>query len=151
MVVLNPWISGSAKPAQGPMSSVYYPPASHAASVLVEACFRKFRRPEAIRSLWSNLRQSRSESAGETAEFMVRMRTGLTNFDGRTLLVLSGNDLVAKELLELAAMDAEWRRGSVAEPTCPPDRDPRCRSHRSSRRPWAQAVERHTLAWLGSW
>ena len=148
MVVLNPWISSSATRARAHVK-LYYPQRLMQRQFWSKLVSGDFDAREAIRSLWSNLRQSRSESAGETAAFMVRMRTGLANFGGRTLLVLSGNDLVAKELLELAAMDAEWRR-ALASPRVRqiviPDAD-----HTFSRGPWAEAVERHTLAWLGSW
>ena len=39
-----------------------------------------------------------------------RMLAGLSRFNGKTLLILSGNDLTAQEFSEVVKGSAEWQR-----------------------------------------
>ena len=74
------------------------------------------------------------------------MARGLARFRGSVLLVLSGNDLTAKEFLQYAASDAAWK-GLLDKPGIHrvdlPESD-----HTFSTRSWLQRVEEETLAWL---
>jgi hypothetical protein len=77
------------------------------------------------------------------------MVRGLEGFDGRVLLLLSGNDLTAKEFLDHAGRSAAWTR-VLAGPRIRridfPEAD-----HTFSRAEWRREVEDATLEWLGSW
>lgn len=93
-------------------------------------------------------RRPRNAGSAGAEIFQTRMARGLRRFAGHTLLVLSGNDLTAKEFLHYAATDPAWD-GILALPALRridvPDAD-----HTFSRREWQNQVERETVAWLRS-
>ena len=67
----------------------------------------------ALKGLAQNIRLSRSKVvtiSSDTRPFQQRMSTSWINFDGRILLLLSGNDYTAKEFLDYATEDASWCR-----------------------------------------
>jgi hypothetical protein len=74
------------------------------------------------------------------------MARGLASFDGRVLLVLSGNDLTAREFIDHAEASSRWK-GLLAEPKVSrltlAEAD-----HTFSRRSWLERVEAETIAWL---
>ena len=103
-----------------------------------------------LRSLASNLKGAlshrREASEHDRGPFQAAMARGLVEFPGRVLLILSGNDLTAKEFLQYADSSVAWR--SMLE-------DPRLTrldlpeaDHTFSRRTWGSAVEAQTIAWL---
>ena len=49
-------------------------------------------------------------TAGQSEPFPARMALGLKRFPGRTLVLLSENDYTAKEFIEFAARDVDWKR-----------------------------------------
>ncbi|MBL4894403.1 MAG: hypothetical protein JKY59_05960, partial [Emcibacter sp.] len=71
----------------------------------------------ALSGFWSNFRQAfrkeepSSESAPEedNRPFPERMLSGLRDFQGKTLLIMSGNDLVAREFDDLISADKAWK------------------------------------------
>lgn len=80
------------------------------------------------------------------SSFQDAMARGLAAFRGRMLLILSGNDITAKEFTTFAATNANWRgllqRPNVARHELP-DAD-----HTFSRRQWLDEVQAQTIAWL---
>jgi hypothetical protein len=72
------------------------------------------------------------------------MREGLTNYRGKVLFILSGNDLVAQEFIALSQQDKRWRK--------------RCQSitreivkqanHTFSSQAWRDQVTHLTIQWL---
>ena len=65
----------------------------------------------ALKSLARNIRLSRAKASSvsdRNQPFQQRMATAWKNFDGRILLLLSGNDYTAKEFLEYASQDKNW-------------------------------------------
>ncbi len=88
-------------------------------------------------------------TAGETAvaPFPDRMARGLELFSGRVLLILSANDLTAKEFLDCLARSRDWRRLIGARRVT--RRDLAGADHTFSRRAWRDQVAEWTLDWLG--
>ena len=78
-----------------------------------------------------------------------RMLRGLTNFRGQVLLILSGNDLTAKEFEDLLKADRAWSRW--AEQQSVTRRDLADADHTFSSADWRAQVETWTLQWLQSW
>ena len=74
------------------------------------------------------------------------MADGLDRFAGPVLLILSGRDLTAREFVEHASRDPQWR-ALLARPTLDrrdlPDADHTCSSPRAR-----GDVERLTVEWL---
>ena len=84
----------------------------------------------------------------ETDDFQTRMALGLAAFDGPVLLLLSGDDLTAREFVEYTASAVAWRglldtsrvrRIDLAEA-----------DHTFSRRVWKTQVEEATISWIQS-
>jgi exosortase A-associated hydrolase 1 len=80
------------------------------------------------------------------SSFQDAMASGLSAFRGRLLLILSGNDITAKEFTTFTAANPSWRgllqRPNVARHELP-DAD-----HTFSRRQWLDEVQAQTVAWL---
>jgi exosortase A-associated hydrolase 1 len=84
-------------------------------------------------------------SAADDGSFRSRMATGLARFRGRVLVVLSGNDLTAREFAQLAAGpawaglldDEKVERLELAEA-----------DHTFSRADWQRRVEEATVDWI---
>lgn len=104
----------------------------------------------AARSLAHHLRQLLRGPAAPSARAALpdRMAEGLARFSGPVLLILSGQDLTAREF-EDAARSANWRQllgnQRVRREDLP------AADHTFSRRQWHDRVTRFTLDWLRSW
>jgi exosortase A-associated hydrolase 1 len=75
-----------------------------------------------------------------------RMEDGLRRFQGRVLLILSGNDLTAQEFKDLVARSSRWR--GLLEDRRVTRHDLPEANHTFSRRDWRNQVERWTEAWV---
>lgn len=78
-----------------------------------------------------------------------RMLAGLQRFRGRVLLVLSGDDITAKEFKDIAASSSAWTR-ALSEPRVTRF-DLAEANHTFSRRDWRERVSRWTADWLRTW
>ncbi|SDP85756.1 exosortase A system-associated hydrolase 1 [Rhodoferax sp. OV413] len=103
----------------------------------------------ALKGLANNIRLSRTTSPSRGSgnlPFQQRMANGWMNFDGRILLLLSGNDYTAKEFLEYAGVDAAWSRAFQHKQL--ERHDLTNADHTFSNRLAQVAVENLTLDWL---
>jgi exosortase A-associated hydrolase 1/exosortase A-associated hydrolase 2 len=91
-------------------------------------------------------RASRSAPSGRGEAFQERMAGGLAVFRGRVLLIISGNDLTAKEFLQYTAASAQWR-GLLASDRISRIDLPQA-DHTFSSATWRKQVEDATIAWL---
>ena len=78
--------------------------------------------------------------------FPDRMASGLERFSGRVLIILSGNDLTAKEFIDCVARSSNWRRLIGADNVS--RHDLAAADHTFSRRIWRDRVAEWTLEWL---
>lgn len=80
------------------------------------------------------------------AHFIDRMLDGLQSFRGRVLFILSGNDLTAREFIDLVKKDKRWNRAcsaaNVAREEIPEA------NHTFSSHAWRDQVAALTLEWL---
>ncbi len=78
-----------------------------------------------------------------------RMFQGLARFTGRVLLIMSGDDLTAREFLDVVEGSGEWQKLLA----CPRilRRDLPEASHTFSRREWRDQVGDWTKDWIYSW
>jgi exosortase A-associated hydrolase 1 len=83
------------------------------------------------------------------APLPTRMREGLSRFDGRILVMLSGADLTAQEFGDLADGDAAWRR-LLDAPRVTRHHLPGA-DHTCSRRAWHEQVVEWTCDWIRAW
>ena len=77
--------------------------------------------------------------------FIARMGDGWHQMQGRTLVVLSGNDLTAREFADFCSVQPAWRCATQPGPNFAEIADA---DHTFSRREWKHAVEQVTLDWL---
>jgi len=93
------------------------------------------------------LRMNRGRSSGEeSAPLPARMADGLERFQGRVLLILSGNDLTAAEFLDVCSSSPEWQR-ILARPTLT-QCDLTAANHTFSKRAWRDLVTTWTVDWV---
>ena len=77
-----------------------------------------------------------------------RMESALGRFQGRVLLILSGNDLTAQEFKDVVARSRRWRRLLAGERVTRHDLPEA--NHTFARRDWRDQVARWTEAWVNS-
>ncbi|MFD2167316.1 hydrolase 1, exosortase A system-associated [Thalassotalea euphylliae] len=85
------------------------------------------------------------DSSGKS--YQQRMAEGLQNFDGKLLLILSGNDLTAKEFEQQAFAEKAWKK--IKSSSCALQRLPES-DHTFSTKKWKREVEQYTLKFLQS-
>jgi exosortase A-associated hydrolase 1 len=78
-----------------------------------------------------------------------RMLTALSRFQGRLLLIISGNDLTAQEFLDVVNASPEWQK-LLASPRVSRLDLPEA-THTFSRREWRDQVAVWTKEWMQSW
>jgi exosortase A-associated hydrolase 1 len=84
-----------------------------------------------------------------TPPFPIRMARGLTVFQGRVLIILSGEDLTASEFKDMVAASKQWQR-LLKRPNVSV-RELNEANHTFSRREWRDQVAQWTVDWLISW
>ncbi len=152
IVAANPWARSEASLAAATVKHYY-------ASRLVQREFwtkllrGDLRLGASLGELWANLRRvHRARSPGEggaptgAACYQDAMAAGLARLRGRLLLILSGNDLTAKEFLEYTQSSGVWR-GLLSDPKVTRV-DLAQADHTFSQRQWLHAAEEATIDWL---
>lgn len=91
-------------------------------------------------------RRSRAETATEPERFQDRMLEGWRSFSRPSLVILSGNDLTAKEFLEYTQADPAWRK--VMQRRDIERQDLAGADHTFSTPSSSAEVEARTLGWL---
>jgi exosortase A-associated hydrolase 1 len=79
----------------------------------------------------------------------LRMADALARFNGRVLLILSGNDLTASEFQDVAGASKQWRRLLGMPRVSKHVLDEA--THTFSRREWRDQVAARTADWVRSW
>ena len=152
LVLLNPWVHTTAGEARA-FLSYYYPRRVLTGDFWSKLCSGSVDLRDALRGLHRFRRSAReprpAEIAGATAPLPDRMLGSLRRFDGRVLLILSGNDLIAREFTGLLTTErawSSWCAGTAVERRDLPEAD-----HTFAADRWRGQVEHWTLAWLRSW
>jgi uncharacterized protein len=165
LVLLNPWVRTAAGEAKAYLRH-YYLSRLASRAFWAKLLSGGVQLPHALGGLLGFVRTAKGAGAADPMEddqgagaagpttgrrgnLPQRMLAGLTRFRGRTLLILSGNDLTAKEFEGLLADDRGWSAWA-ARPTVE-RRDLAEADHTFSTAAWRAQVEDWTLAWLASW
>lgn len=145
VALVNPWVRSETMFARTHLKH-YYP-----RRLLERAFWRRVLRGEfdlraSLASLRERVRTARRRKPDAApADFRRRMAAGLRACTGPVLLVLSRNDLTAREFTEYAAAQDEWAallaRSNVSRLDVEGD-------HTFSSAAWRGEVLRHTLAWV---
>lgn len=155
LVLLNPWVRTEEGQAAVYLKHYYF-------RKLVSGDFwRKFWRREfdykdSLRSLGDILRKANSwrqkVDEVETEEILPlpkRVYKALEQFQGRTLLILSGKDLTANEFRDTISSSSAWR--GLLRSRSIERRELSTADHTFSRRVWRDQVAQWTLEWVRSW
>ena len=89
------------------------------------------------------------QSAASKAPLPERMLTGLNLYDGRLMIVLSGDDLTAREFKDLATTERPWRKSLRAARVTIHELP--AANHTFARRAWRDQVATWTAEWVKSW
>lgn len=154
MVLLNPWVRTEAGQARAYLRHYYR------RRMLSREFWRKIVDGRldwaaSLRAFAKSLRRVRSQGTGlasnhdlEALPLPERMAEGLARFNGKTLFILSGEDLTADEFRDTIADSARWQK-LMQDPSISredlPDAD-----HTFSRRCWRDDVAQRTCRWVES-
>lgn len=146
LVLANPWVHGGEYSPRFRLSH-YYRPLLKEAGAWKRLLSGKVDLRPALRDTFSALTRSASPDDGnQSRHFVEAMLAGMDQFRGTSLVLLSENDLTAREFQALSASDSRWQ--SVLEE----DRVSIARiaeaDHTFSRSGWRELVTRHTLAFV---
>jgi exosortase A-associated hydrolase 1 len=149
LVLLNPWVRSEATYARTQVRHYY------AERLLQPELWRKvangeFDWRESLSGLARTVKSLGSRQRNEgPVPFQVRMAHSLRDFSGRSLLLVAGDDLTAREFLDHAHGDAAWQ-GVLSNQRITRIDFPGC-NHTFSDRESRGKVEDATVAWLRSW
>lgn len=100
-----------------------------------------------VRKRLRGRRVARHTSRQPALSFIERMGEGWRRMRGRVLVILSGNDLTAREFADFCRTQSGWREAVMPGPNFAELRDA---DHTFSRSEWKRSVEHLTLEWLRS-
>jgi uncharacterized protein len=107
LVLLNPWVRTEEGEARA-RTQLYYPKRALQLEFWRRLLTGKVHVRSAIRSLGETLRRAwRTER--DAPGYIDRMRLGLEAFGGRVLIVLSDDDLTAREFADLSKRSTSWK------------------------------------------
>ncbi|NBV19045.1 hydrolase 1, exosortase A system-associated [Janthinobacterium sp.] len=148
LVLLNPWVRSEAGLARATLRHYYLP------RLLQPAFWRKLARGGVrLGASLASLRQVAAASQGAAAQEpdapAPAMLRALTQFQGKVLLILSGDDLGAREWSALLAADARWRAVAARAQWTQAQVDGA--NHTFASAAWRADVEQLCARWLQSW
>jgi exosortase A-associated hydrolase 1 len=155
LILLNPWVRTEQGIARAHLRHYYF------LRLLQASFWRKLARGEfkvleATGALARSIRDAlgRRSSGADTgssagdAPLPERMEDGLRKFRGRTLFILSGNDLTAQEFRDVVARSPGWRRLLEGERVSRHDLPEA--NHTFAQHGWRDEVARLTDSWIRS-
>ena len=149
LALANPWVRSSASMAAVTIKHYYF------ARVLQKNFWAKllggsFDWKASWRSFSDTLGRlqaaAKATEKGDVADFQTKMAHGLSSFRGPVLLLLSGDDLTAREFVDYTASAAAWKgllESNRVMRVDLPESD-----HTFSRRIWKDQVEDCTIRWI---
>jgi exosortase A-associated hydrolase 1 len=146
LILLNPWVRTSQGMARATMKH-YYRSRLFDAGLWRKILGGQFRPAAALRSFTENALASRV--ADNMDDLPARMLRGLENFRGRVLVILSGQDLTAREFQDMVARSPAWQQ-QLATQRVRSELLPGA-SHTFSSEEWRGQVASWTAGWVASW
>lgn len=146
IAILNPWVRTQAGYAKTQLKH-YYLRRFLDRELWSKVITGRFALRRSAANLFSSVR-SVIDDSGVSADAPLpdRMAAGLSQFRGSVLLVISGNDLTAREFEEAAKASPVWRRLLAADRVT--RHDLAAADHTFSRREWRDRVADWTIAWV---
>ncbi|MFD2365193.1 hydrolase 1, exosortase A system-associated [Pseudoduganella sp. GCM10020061] len=151
MVLLNPWVRTDGGIARTTLRH-YYRARLFDRALWGRILRGRFDYRAALRSLAGLLSQAAGgtrRAGGSQPALPDRLLSSLAAFPGRILVILSGQDLTAREFMDLAGSSAKWKRALGPHRTG--WRHLEEADHTFSCRAWRDQVARWTREWVRSW
>jgi len=152
LVLLNPWVHSPAGAARVRLKH-YYLSRLMQRSFWAKLLSGKVRLSESAQNLASATRLAAPHAADVSADprhggpgYIERMFEGLKQFRGNILFLLSGNDLTAKEFVELTQGDKRWKK--ICRSSKIKRETVKEANHTFSARTWRAQVEALTARWM---
>jgi exosortase A-associated hydrolase 1 len=154
-VLLNPWTHSQASTAKARLKH-YYLTRIMQKSFWIKLLTGGIKVSQSVGGLKQSVQQA--SSTGEAANvaprdprhgspgYIDRMLAGLISFKGRTQILLSGQDLVAQEFIQLKKSDKAWAKASAQARVQQVSIEKA--NHTFSSAVWRAEAEAHTLTWL---
>ena len=148
LILLNPWVRTEQGVARATLKHYY-------AARLADADFwrkllRGAVRPSSVFASLQKLLGAATQRAEQAqAQLPARIFDSLSHFGGRILIVLSGEDLTAREFADLQKSSASWRR--LASEARVQQVALAGANHTFSRREWREKVAQLSETWVTSW
>lgn len=152
LILINPWVHSGALEARTRFS-VYYGDRLRSKEFWTKAFTGQLEIGSSARSFFHYLKVAAMNTFGrmqadDSAHFVRKMKDRLISFGGRTLVVLSGRDLVAQEFKKLQSDDVEWR--VLGEQTSLDTLELSSADHTFSSGADRRQVVQHLVTWLMS-
>ncbi len=145
-ILLNPWVHTEAGEARAFLKH-YYLKRLFSRALWKKIFSGDFNPRESASSLGDNIQTAKAQPESSTDEALPeRMLAGIQAFSGDTLLILSGDDLVASEFLDATAKSKEWRAWLESERLTRHDLEEA--DHTFSSEEWKNAVSDICREWL---
>jgi exosortase A-associated hydrolase 1 len=151
LILLNPWVHTEAGAARAQLK-YYYLARLTQRSFWSKLLTGKVKMSQSVGDLKQsaqsvvNSNEKPSDPRHGSPGYIARMLHGLQAFQGETLLILSGNDLVAQEFIALTQNDKHWKK------TCASARITRwtlkAANHTFSSQTWRDEVGKRTIEWI---
>ncbi len=148
LILLNPWVRTEQGAARATLKHYY------AARLMQREFWRKLvhgavKPGSAFASLRRLLGAAAQPNVDPQAQLPARIVESLSLFKGPILIVLSGDDLTAREFADLQKTSTPWRR--LASQARVQQADMAGANHTFSRRDWREQVEQLSATWVTSW
>lgn len=108
LVLVNPWVRQASTQAQTYIES-YYTQRIFNRSFWKKVCTGKINVLNSVKEFLQYKKMSRIKSLNKQASFVDTMEQGLLKFNGKCLIILSGNDLTADEFNVLLKTNKSWQ------------------------------------------
>jgi exosortase A-associated hydrolase 1 len=146
LVLLNPWVHTEQGAARVQLR-YYYVRRLFSRGLWQKMAHGEFRFREAVAALGRLIANALGarRAPGADQALPARMEAALRRFQGKVLLILSGNDVIAQEFRSVVAGSSGWQELLAAERVTRHDLPEA--NHTFARRDWRDQVARWTEAW----
>ena len=145
LVLLNPWVRTQQGEAKAQLKHYYLSRLTNP-SLWRKLVSGKIDFADSFKSFFGSVSKAKRQAPESDQPLPEKMRTGLEKYPGKVLLILSGNDLVAREFEDVAGGSSEWQ-SLLGAPRFSrrdlPDAD-----HTFSSRKWRGQVAEWTRDWV---
>lgn len=144
LILMNPWVRSASGQAKALVKHYYM------RRFLTRQFWGKLLRGGvgigAVVEFSRNLKKGREKPTQKSRNFVQRMREGWHTFEGQSLVILSGNDLTAKEFTDRCQTDSAWSNVISRSSVTVQNLD--AADHTFSRAEWRDQVADWSSQWL---